>query len=62
MDSVPKNEREKALNYISTLLEVAREPFLILDKSLMVISASDSFFKTFKVTRKEKQKESLYII
>jgi PAS domain-containing protein len=45
------DERQKALHYIDTLVEVAREPFLILDKNLKIISANKSFYKTFRVTK-----------
>jgi hypothetical protein len=49
-DNLLKNERDKALNYINTLLEVAREPFLILNRDLIVVSASASFYQTFQVS------------
>jgi hypothetical protein len=60
MKTLFKSEREKALHYIDTLLEVAREPFLILDKNLKVIRASDSFYQTFKVTKSETEEKFVY--
>jgi two-component system CheB/CheR fusion protein len=42
---------QKARNYIEVLAEMAREPFLILDKDLRVVDVNDSFLQTFQVTR-----------
>jgi len=53
-------ERKKALHYIETLVEVAREPFLILDRSLRVIRANYSFYRTFRVTAKQTERKFVY--
>lgn len=51
MKTLPKSEKEKALHYIDTLVEVAREPFLILDGKLKVIRANKSFYNIFRVAK-----------
>ena len=55
MKTLLEDERKKVLHYIETLVEVAREPFLILDKNLKVIIANDSFYQVFKVAKKDKE-------
>jgi chemotaxis protein methyltransferase CheR len=41
-------------------VDLAREPFLILDKSLRIISANESFYKTFLVTQEETEQKLVY--
>lgn len=52
--------REIALHYFETLVEVARESFLILDPKLRVITANPVFFKKFQVSKKETESRFLY--
>lgn len=52
--------RELALHYMTTLVEVAREPFLIFDHNLRVISANDIFYKNFRVTSKQTENKFFY--
>jgi len=49
-----------ALHYMKTLVEVARESFLILDSSLRVISANPIFYEIFQVTPKKTENKFLY--
>src|SRR3989339_355343 len=51
-----KDERDYAESIIGTI----REPLLILDKNLRVVSASRSFYNTFKVKEKETEKKLVY--
>jgi len=51
-----KEKRAYAENIVATV----REPLLLLDKEMRVISASRSFFETFKVTPEETKGERLY--
>ncbi|MFA5069797.1 MAG: PAS domain S-box protein [Patescibacteria group bacterium] len=60
--SEPTGEQQIPLHCIKTLVNTAREPFLILDFSLRVISANDSFCRTFSVSRKETEKKTFYDI
>lgn len=46
-------EIEVLLKYANSIIATLREPFLVLDKTLHVISANHAFFKTFKVAEKE---------
>ena len=47
------SEIEAALEYANSIIATLREPFLVLDKNLRIISASPSFYSTFQVTQKE---------
>jgi len=42
-----------ALKYANSILATLREPFLVINKNLRVVSASSSFYTTFKVAEKE---------
>jgi len=55
-----KDSKKLALHYMETLVEVARESFLILDADLRVISANPIFYQNFKVSPKETQNVLLY--
>lgn len=56
------NEKDKplALHYMQTLVEVAREAFLILDAKLRVISVNPIFYQAFKVTPQETENKLIY--
>lgn len=42
--------KEQAFHYMKTLVDVARESFLILDADLRVISGNPTFYENFKVS------------
>ena len=44
---------EKSWTYIKTVVDVVREPMLILNKDLHVIAANEPFYETFKVASKD---------
>jgi hypothetical protein len=58
--STTKKDRQIALHYIKTFSDTAREPFLVLDPSLKVIGANESFYKNFLVTKKETENKLIY--
>jgi PAS domain S-box-containing protein len=41
---------EEALRYAESIVETVREPLLVLDADLKIISANRNFYRTFKVT------------
>ena len=49
-----------ALEYAESLVATVREPLVVLDADLRVISASRSFYRTFRVTAKETEGRLLY--
>ena len=55
-----KESKELALHYMKTLVEVARESFLIIGADLRVISANPTFYNVFRVTAKETENKLLY--
>lgn len=52
--------KKLALHYMQTLVDVAREPFLMLDPDLRVILANPVFYETFKVTARKTEDKLLY--
>lgn len=52
--------KEIALHYMKTLVDVAREPFLILDAKLKVISANPSFYEVFQVRPRDTENQFIY--
>jgi PAS domain-containing protein len=55
-----KDSKELALHYMATLVDVAREAFLILDSQLRVVSANPTFYHSFKVTPGDTESRLLY--
>ena len=51
---------EKSWTYIKTVVDVVREPVLILDKDLRVMAANESFYRTFQVEHKDTEKKVVY--
>lgn len=49
-----------AWTYIQTVVDTAREPFLILDENLVVISANQTFYSFFQVTKEETEDKKVY--
>lgn len=58
--SQDKESKKLALLYFETLVEVARESFLILDHNLRVILANPVFYQNFKVSPKQTENILLY--
>lgn len=51
---------EKSWTYIRTVVDVVREPVLILDKDLRVMTANESFYSTFQVEPRDTEKKIVY--
>ncbi|MDB5204662.1 MAG: sigma-54 dependent transcriptional activator protein [Candidatus Taylorbacteria bacterium] len=51
---------EESWTYIKTVVDVVREPVLILNKDLCVLSANESFYRTFQVDIKETENTLVY--
>jgi len=48
-----KEEVEAVLKFANSIISTLKEPFLVVDKDLRIISANNSFYTTFKVAKKE---------
>lgn len=48
-----KNDVEISLEYANNIIATLREPFLVINKDLRIVSANSSFFTTFKVNKNE---------
>ncbi len=59
-DGKLKESKKLALHFMETLVEVARESFLILDSRLRVISANPTFYQIFRVSPKETENKFIY--
>jgi len=53
-------EIETLLEYANSIIATLREPFLVLDKKLRIITANQAFYTTFKVTKKNTINWPLY--
>lgn len=51
---------EESWTYIKTVVDVVREPILILDKDLRVMAANESFYRMFQVEAKDTEKKIVY--
>ncbi len=51
---------EKSWIYIKTVVDVVREPVLILDKNLRVMAANDAFYRTFHADLKDTEGKVVY--
>jgi PAS domain S-box-containing protein len=49
-----------AWTYIQTVVDTVREPFLILDENLLVVSANRTFYAFFQVTKEETEGKRVY--
>lgn len=47
-------------NFAANIIDAVREPLIVLDNNLWVVSANKSFYDVFKVTTKETEGELLY--
>jgi PAS domain-containing protein len=46
--------------YIKTVVDIVREPILILDKDFRVMAANEAFYRTFQVDPKDTEKKLVY--
>lgn len=51
---------EKSWTYIKTVVDVVREPVVVLDKDLRVMAANEAFYRTFQVERAETEGKVVY--
>ncbi|PIR68168.1 hypothetical protein COU49_02355 [Candidatus Nomurabacteria bacterium CG10_big_fil_rev_8_21_14_0_10_35_16] len=51
---------EESWIYIKTMVDVMREPILILDKDFRVMAANQPFYQTFQVEAKDTEKKIIY--
>ena len=57
-----KSKGNDILEYSNRIIATLREPFLVLDKNLQVISANRAFYTKFKVSEKETVGEPINVI
>lgn len=51
---------EKSWTYIKTVVDVVREPILILDQDLRVMVANEPFYRTFQVEHRDTENKVVY--
>lgn len=51
---------EESWAYIKTVVDIVREPILILDKDLRVMAANEPFYQTFQVEAEDTEKKIVY--
>ena len=55
-----KRSWEESWTYIKAVVDVVREPVLILDKNFRVMAANESFYEMFQVEPKDTEKKIVY--
>ncbi len=65
MDKMEKDEFIKKITaecwtYIKTVVDIVREPILILDDKLRVIAANENFYRNFQVEARDTEKKNVY--
>ena len=53
-------ELKKLLVYYKEITETVREPFIILDEELCVVTANQAFYRKFKVRKKDTEDKLIY--
>lgn len=53
---------EESWTYIKTVVDIVREPVLILDQDLRIMAANDPFYEVFQVEQKDTENKVLYEI
>ena len=51
---------QDALNYANNIINTIREPLVVLDSDLKIISANKSFYATFQLNKKDTEGMKLY--
>jgi len=51
---------QEALEFSNAIIATVREPLLVLDKELRIITANRSFYRTFKVNPEETESQLIY--
>jgi PAS domain-containing protein len=51
---------EAGWTYIRYVVDIAREPFLVLDKDLRIISGNAAFYRMFLVTKEDTEQKLVY--
>jgi two-component system CheB/CheR fusion protein len=54
------DKMKTALGYAEGIIGTVREPLLVLDENLRIISASQSFYTTFGVNKKDTERQTIY--
>lgn len=55
-----EREIQDALEYANSIINTIRDPLIILDTDLKIISASRSFYQTFRVKPEDTEKQYIY--
>lgn len=55
-----QEKMQLALNYAENIINTVKEPLIIIDQHLMVVSANKSFYDTFKLSKSETEGVKLY--
>lgn len=57
-----EREIEDALEYANGIINTVRDPLVVLDEDLKVVSANPAFYKIFKVKIKDTEKQHIFMI
>ena len=51
---------EESWTYIKTVVDIVREPILVLDQDLRIMAANEPFYQTFQVEQKDTENKVVY--
>ena len=57
-----QQDLQDAKNYAESIVESVKDPLVVLDEALVVVSANSAFYKTFSVTPKETVNRQVYTL
>jgi PAS domain-containing protein len=55
-----QQDQEDALLYTESIIETVREPLMVLDADLRVVTANRAFYQTFRVSPEEREHRRIY--
>lgn len=61
-DDLIKKIWEESWTYIKTVVDIVREPVVVLDKDLRIMAANEPFYRTFQVEHADTEGEVIYAL
>ncbi len=57
---LPTGNQKEAVKHAQDIIDIVREPFLVLDDTLNVVNANDAFYKMYKVSKSDTEGNLVY--
>lgn len=59
-ETTPLRDFQAATRYVESIAEKVREPFVILNRDLCIVTANPAFYRTFEVSKGETEGQLIY--